>query len=308
MATDIIARGLAARLTSGPNGTIPDKFLPTFPVEGGTAYAVGGIPVGTELNGFTYEQVLSMMLYGIVNPTLTEPSFNVVASQINAIIGSTTEITGTAIFNRGAITPAYGTSGFRSGLPTSYIVNGAQQASTSTNYAFSTTLQNVVVGNNAVSVTVNYAEGEQPKDSTGRDYDTPLEAGSLNKTIYINGTYPIFATTTAEEVKDKECKEMPIDTVTNVEQFEIELGSESGGGKQCFGVSELMPEIKGIQQYNTVSKEWGWIQLSPEDSLGSFTVSTVEKTFFGKTVTYKMYTNNLPTIGPRRIKIFTVLP
>lgn len=28
MATDIIARGLAARLTSGPNGTIPEKFLP----------------------------------------------------------------------------------------------------------------------------------------------------------------------------------------------------------------------------------------------------------------------------------------
>lgn len=31
MATDIIARGLAARLTSGPNGTIPEKFLPKFP-------------------------------------------------------------------------------------------------------------------------------------------------------------------------------------------------------------------------------------------------------------------------------------
>lgn len=30
MATDIIARGLAARLTSGPNGTIPEKFLPKF--------------------------------------------------------------------------------------------------------------------------------------------------------------------------------------------------------------------------------------------------------------------------------------
>ena len=33
MATDIIARGLAARLTSGPNGTIPEKFLPKFPMD-----------------------------------------------------------------------------------------------------------------------------------------------------------------------------------------------------------------------------------------------------------------------------------
>ena len=310
MATDMIARGLAARLTSGPNGTIPDKFMPVFPVEGGTTYAVGGIAAGTELNGLTYEQILSMMLYGIVNPTFTAPSLNVTTDHVNAIIGGAADITGTAMFDRGTINPAYGTSGFRAGLPTAYVINGNEIASSALNYSFDVTIDKVVAGDNTVVIGVKYAEGEQPKNSTGGNFGSPLPAGTLERIIKINGTYPIFVTETNEQTQAGNCVEMPIDTVTNTDEFQINVGAEkaSTDGKQCFGVSSLMPEIKGIQQYNEAMKTWAWIQGSPERSLTSFSVTTATKMFNGVEVEYKMYTNNLPTMGARKLKIFTVLP
>lgn len=310
MAVDNIARGLAARLTSGPNGTIPDKFLPKFPVEGGTTYPVGGIAAGTDLNGLTYEQIFSMMLYGIVNPTLTAPFLSVTTNQVNAIIGVTPDITGTAIFNRGSINPANGTSGFRAGLPISYSVNDAETASTSLNFGFTIKMDKIVQGENTFVVGVKYGEGEQPKDSTGRNYDSPLPAGVLTKIVKINGTYPIFVSETDEETQAGNCVEMPIDTVINTDEFQISVGRERNGtvGKQCFCVSLLMPEIKGIQQYNEITKEWAWIQGSPERSLTTFTTTTITKIFNGVEVEYTMYTNNLPTMGGRKLKIFTVLP
>ena len=310
MATDIIARGLAARLTGGPNGTISEKFLPKFSIEGPTTYAVGGIPKGTVLKDFTYEQILSMMLYGIIEPTLTAPSFSVTTNHVNAIIGENAIIGGTAMFNRGSISPAFGTSGFRAGLPTSYVIDGTKVDSSALNYEFNFEIAEVKQGENAVVIMVNYAEGEQPKDSTGRDFGTSLAAGSLSYTVKINGTYPIYSTETTDQVKDGECVEMPIDTVTNVDEFQITLGAESStaSGKQCFAVSSLMPEIKGIQQYNDVMKTWGWIQGSPENSLKTFDTTTAVKQFNGVDVTYTMYVNNLPTMGARKLKIFTVLP
>lgn len=310
MAVDIIARGLAARLTSGPNGTVPDKFLPKFPVEGGTTYPVGGIAAGTELAGFTYEQILSMMLYGIVNPVLIAPSLNVTTNHVNAIIGLSADITGTAIFDRGAINPAYGTSGFRAGLPTAYVINGNEIVSSALNYSFDFTIDKVVAGDNTIVVSVKYAEGEQPKNSTGGNFDSPLPAGIIEHIIKINGTYPIFVTETSAQTQSGECAELPIDTVTNTDEFQVSVGAEkeSADGKQAFCVSSLMPEIKGVQQYNEVMKTWAWIQGSPEKSLTTFDVSTITKVFNGVEVEYKKYTNNLPTIGARKLKIFTILP
>ena len=77
MAVDNIARALAAKARelaesgSGSGGT--------FDTAGVTTYEVGGIPAGTNLEGKTWQQIFTMMLYGgTAVPVLTPPSLTIV--------------------------------------------------------------------------------------------------------------------------------------------------------------------------------------------------------------------------------------
>ena len=136
---------------------------------------VGGVPVGkTYTEGTPLETIIRNMLSPTLYPTLTDPSATI-SSSVSTLIeeGGSAEATLTVNFNRGSISPAYGTSGYRSGEAINYSLNGSA-AQTSKTFVVS-----VNESHKSFVATVSYAAGEQPKDSNGNNYSSPLPAGSL---------------------------------------------------------------------------------------------------------------------------------
>lgn len=151
------------------------------------AIEVGGIDVGDEFAiGTNYDDMWDALLNPTLYPTFTNPSASLSysADTYYEVGTSIAAKTATASLNRGAITPAYGTSGHRSGEATNYAIatNGADteysNSSTSSGSFSVPSLTRATKGNIVLTATVSYAVGEQPKDSKGNDYDSPLEAGS----------------------------------------------------------------------------------------------------------------------------------
>jgi hypothetical protein len=230
MAIDNIARGLAASLL-GQDGKVASEKMPTMPSIGDTS---GFVPVG-RLNdakavaGKTAEEILLMMLFGVVNPTFTDPKLSVaLVSDDIAIIGRKCSIQGALSFDRGSITPAYGTSGYRAGLPTSYVVGGVEAPIRATSYDFAIDLI-PTEGDNEIICEVKYAQGEQPVNSIGEAYGEPLAAGSVSTSFVIKGVYQPYLE------NGKEINFVYFDDIEDGgEGYQIMASSEGSGTKQSF--------------------------------------------------------------------------
>lgn len=153
-----------------------------------TAISVGGIASGTTYEaGTPLEDLFRDMLEPTLYPSFTAPSAGLSygASAYYAVGDLVNAMTATVSLNRGSINPAYGTSGYRSGAATGYSIatNGAateySDSSTSSGTFSVPALTRTTKGNIVVTATASYAEGEQPKDSKGNNYSTPLAAGSV---------------------------------------------------------------------------------------------------------------------------------
>ncbi|MEJ1242102.1 hypothetical protein WBG78_28400 [Chryseolinea sp. T2] len=178
--------------TSG--GTGNDMYTLGSPA----AISLGGITAGYIMTGKTYGQILEKLLVPTLNPTLTAPSSTFTDNVAATFeVGSSQNITFTATFSRGSISPAYGTSGFRSGLPTKYVYTGSgiagQVSSSSLSNNRSLTGYTILAGSNTWTASVAYSVGEQPKDSSGANYSTPLASGATSpQSNTITGIYPYF--------------------------------------------------------------------------------------------------------------------
>lgn len=150
------------------------------------AIEVGGIDVGDNFAvGTSYDDMWDALLNPTLYPTFTTPSASLSYSadtyyEVGASIAAKT---GTVTLNRGSISPAYGTSGYRSGAATGYALasSGAdtEYLSSNTTGTFSVSaLTRSTKGNIVLTATASYAAGEQPKDSKGNNYDSQLPAGS----------------------------------------------------------------------------------------------------------------------------------
>lgn len=151
------------------------------------AIDVGGIKVGDSfIQGTSYDDMWDALLNPTLYPTFTNPSASLSYSadtyyEVGISIPAKTAI---ASLNRGSITPAYGTSGYRSGEVTNYAIatSGADteysDSSVSSGSFNVPALTRATKGSIVLTATVSYAAGEQPKDSKGNDYDSPLVAGS----------------------------------------------------------------------------------------------------------------------------------
>ena len=165
------------------------------------AITVGGISAGTEYPvGTDLEDILSDLLEPTLLPTFTAPSATITygASQYYAVGATVTAMVATVALNRGAITPAYGTDGYRSGEATGYSI-----ATTGADTEFSDSSENsgsfnvpaltrATKGTIVVTGTASYAAGEQPKDSKGGDYDEPLVAGSVTASKTLTFIQPYY--------------------------------------------------------------------------------------------------------------------
>ena len=315
MAVDIIARALAAGLMGADGNVSPDK-LPKINTSETTKYSVGGVGAGVDLSGYNVIDVMMTMLYGVMYPTIEEPTMSVSLKNTNGTAGAPFETTGVITFNRGKIEPAYGTSGYRAGLPTSYTYNGVTEQSQETTLPITIFIDHLEEGENSVMFEVNYSAGEQPKDSAGNLYGEALPAGKLTASISVNGIMPIYT------VDDKgELSAVPVEMSYFDETktgggvgFEVTMLPEvSGGETQKVAVDSAM-EIVGVKVYDELSQSWQW--LGSEDAEWSMEIfqkgETITEVVNGRENDYTIYQSDSDSeyhpIGQRDLRFYIVLP
>ncbi len=251
--------------------------------------AAGGIKVGdTYTSGYSIEDLFHDMLDPVAYPTLTDPSVTISAPGSKLLeTGAQQSVTITATFNRGSINPAYGTSGYRSGAATGYSMNGGESQAENT---FTVTVDSTA---KTYQATVTYAEGEQPKDSTGADYNTPLAAGSVtSNTITYDFVDAMWANTSnistvaklsliAKSTKQRDMI-FPAQTASNPEIFDMPASWT----------------VTAVQVKNDLSGAY-------EDASSQFTVTDVtHDDASGTSVAYKRYTFNMGVdTGARTIRV-----
>lgn len=253
------------------------------------AIEVGGIEAGTSYEeGTSLETVLRDMLEPTLYPTLTNPSASL-AGTGNKLLetGASLNVTITATFNRGSINPAYGTNGYRAGAATGYSLNSG------TSQAGNTWSETVTSSNRSFSASVSYAAGEQPKDSKGNNYNSPLPAGSINtNTVSYDFVDAMWANTSsigtiaklsliAKSTKQRDMV-FPAQTVANPEVFDIPASWT----------------VTTVQVKNDLSGQY-------EDAADQFTITdTTHNDAGGNSVNYKRYTFNMGmATGSRTVRV-----
>lgn len=266
--------------------------------------AVGGLKVGdTYAAGDDIEDLLRAMLDPLKYPTFESPVviLNIVNAD-NMVVrdGDSKTVKLGAYLNRGKITPAYGTSGYRSGEAdqSTWKLNGADPTEYTTDNRPRWEV-NVVQANagdsyfNALA-TVTVTAGEQPKDSHGGDYDVAYPGGNLNSNTlvwhFVEPTYSNTANITviAEDalVKDSVKERVfafPACTVANPEVFDIPVALS----------------VSKIEVLNDLSGKY-------EDCFAEFTATPVGHTYVtgGTEHQYIRFTDNRGyAAGPRTIKV-----
>lgn len=250
---------------------------------------VGGISSGTSyVAGTKLEAILNDLLNPTLFPSFTAPSGSLSGTGSKLLeTGSTLAVTLTATLNRGSISPAYGTSGYRSGTATSYTLNGGTAQSTNT------WSETVSASNKSFQAVIAYAAGEQPKDSKGGNYGSPLPAGSVTTgTVSYNFVDAMWANTSniatvaklSLVAKSTGTRDMvfPAQTVANPEIFDVPASWN----------------VTAVQVKNDLSGAF-------EDASSQFTTTNVtHDDAAGNSVNYKRYTFNMGfDTGARTVRV-----
>lgn len=296
MAIDTLARGLAASII-GTDGKIASDKRPVMGAAPSSSVftPVGSLTDVTQIEGKTAEEILAMMLFGTVNPTLTNPSFSAKLTNADSIkAGRVQTLTGQLVFNRGKINPAYGTSGYRAGAPIEYQIGAEKIATNATTYNFTVEIT-PIAGVNTLECQVSYGAGEQPLNSAGEPYSTALPAGTLKKTLSFNASYPLYSGTGASQ-------EYTYFKDGADEGYEIQALSEGSGTRQSFAVAADVT-VLGVKQYDVISQSWLWIGGDPETSLENFDTTTLTAESLDEELDYILYTYNGAQAGERKLRI-----
>ena len=171
--------------TIGNNGN-NERYTGTASID------VGGIKRNDSFVNKTYKEMFDALINPALYPRFTNPSIRLQLNPNRTLfkVGETANLNLKAIFDRGKIEPAYGTSGFRSGEANSYVFikdNVEENTQTSSEKTYTITT------NSTLAVKANYNRGEQPKDSKNNNFDNPLNAGAIeSQPIRISFTLPIY--------------------------------------------------------------------------------------------------------------------
>ena len=289
-----------------PVSSLMGAANPTYTNPEPSVIAVGGIPAGTVFADKSLTDIFDTMLYPELFPSLSNPSssFSMTASGLMEVGIVIPTLTCTTSFNKGSISPAYGTTGFRSGSANTYIYTGVGMTTTPTIASAANSNARVLnnysvdLGAQTWTACVAYDAGPQPKSSKGNNYSTPLPLGiTAIGSSTITGVYPFFATTASIGMLTKQAL-----VYHNASYFAANMVAESGADKQKIQVPQAFNPIVGIQFYNTVSSAWEWIGGNKANSLTVFTKTS--DTVNG--VAYWTYTHNSSAIGARQLRFYTV--
>lgn len=250
--------------------------------------AAGGIRVGDQFyKGEELENLWRALLDPVKGPTLSPPSVLLVPSGgLLMEKGDVKDVTFIIRFDRGSISPAYGTSGFRAGEAIGYMLNGNSVPDINCSVTVSES-------NDTFSAVVNYGEGEQPKDSKGDDFDAPLPAGSVTSPTL---TYEFVDAIWSNQSDITRITKEPI-LSKSVGTKTFKFPAQTVANPECFDVPKSWNIFK-IEVFNDITQRF-------EDDAREFTTTdVVHQDAAGRDVAYTRYTDNRGIkAGPRDIKI-----
>jgi len=296
--------------TSMDTNTVPwTLFIPkggsggAYTNQSQTAISVGGIPSGSVLGGKSQWDIFDELFYPELWPVLTAPSrtFTLNAAGLQEA-GSEISLVFTTVFNRGGISPSYGTDGFRSGVATNFVFsysnveepyrlinentpNTRTNIQTFNNYRVALGLQRWNGGN------IFYEAGMQPLGSKGTPTNTPLPAGSLAAISRdITGVYPYFATTIDISVLTKQPLQLHGSVIV------IDFVSESSSEKQTIDVPSAWGSVTNIAQWNPYTSSYDSMNID------NFSISATIRRINEDDISYDRYVWRLSSIGQRRVR------
>lgn len=253
-----------------------------------TVNALGGIPAGTtvaQLKNKTFSQLFDELIFPTVNPTFENPTASLSLKSTSTIpiiqeVGTTgASVPVAASFNTGYNPGAIKIAGVkkqnRGGdlKPTeSFIyINNAPASK-----EFPTEIPEGII---TYKYRAAYAQGPQPLDSKGNNYQTPLPAGTVDSTaVAIYGVYPCFA----NKYNNKDFVKLGLtifDTLTAV-KFKAE-----GPNKHAFKLP-LKYTLTKVELLNTLSGNY------ENYDINNFTKTIENIEVQGKQVSYAVYTRN----------------
>lgn len=174
--------GLMSKEDKAKLDSLSDSYESSLDPTVATVEKFGGIDAGTtvaQLTGKSYDEIFDTLIFPTVNPTFTGPSASISLKSYQNVqeIGANapTAANFNVSFNAGEITLAGKKQNNRAGaqdMEASKILYGSSKVESLP--------KKVVAGAMDYYYRAAYAEGPQPKDSKGNNYQTPLAAGSVD--------------------------------------------------------------------------------------------------------------------------------
>lgn len=253
-----------------------------------TVNALGGIPAGTtvaQLKNKTFSQLFDELIFPTVNPTFEAPTalLSLKSTSTTPIIqevGTTGASVPIAVnftigYNPGAIKIAGVRKQNRGGnlkSDESFIYINDDPA----NKEFPTEIPE---GSIIYKYRAAYAQGPQPLDSKGNNYQTPLPAGTVDSpAITIKGVYPYFTNKDNNEAFAK--LTLTTSSILSAVKFKAE-----GPNKHTFKIPAKYTLTK-VELLNTLSGKY------ENYGIDKFTKTTENIKVQGKQVSYAVYTRN----------------
>ena len=253
-----------------------------------TVNALGGIPAGTtvaQLKNKTFSQLFDELIFPTVNPTFENPTASLSLKSTSTTptiqeVGTTgASVPVAASFNTGYNPGAIKIAGvkkqnrggdLKSNESFIYINNAPASKEFPTE---------IPEGSIIYKYRAAYAQGPQPLDSKGNNYQTPLPAGTVaSAAVTINGVYPYFTNKDNNEAFAKLA--LTTSNTLSAVKFKAE-----GPNKHTFKLPVKYTLTK-VELLNTLSGKY------ENYGIDKFTKTTENIEVQGKQVSYAVYTRN----------------
>lgn len=236
--------------------------------------------------GTALETILNDLLCEVVTPTYVAPSASMTqyATTIYAIGATVSAKTITVTYDAGAINLDGVKQNDRGGAATNYAIatSGADTEfsdSDASSGVFSVTaLTRATKGNIVITGTVTYAQGAQPKDSSGANYGQPLDGGTTTTTQTLEFIIPFYygvsdtATVSSLSGLSTSLQKKGNRTFTftqNNQYAVIAYDSTYGNLSKIIEQSTGYDVISGWTKYTDISGFYVYVENSPHTSSSS---------------------------------------
>lgn len=269
------------------------KYKSTLSDDIATVNALGGIPAGTtvaQLKNKTFSQIFDELIFPTVNPTFEAPTASLSLKNIMTYptlqeVGATgISVPSASSFNTGYNPGAIKIAGVKKqdrGGALKDAESFIYINNTPTNKTFPTEIPE---GTITYKYRAAYAQGPQPLDSKGNNYQTPLPAGTVDSNaVIVNGVYPYFTN------KDNNAAFAKLRLTTSNVLSDIKFVAE-GPNKHAFKIPAKYTLTK-VELLNTLSGKYDNYDIS------YFTKTLENIEVQGKQVSYAVYTRNDSTFN-----------